>query len=231
VINNRNKSADYLQIPAWDFELAYANLNHLELPGAIAGFERFTKTFKGNFYLKDAYQKLSWAYYLQGNIAAAEAARKNVLSRGNTDSDADKKANKDAKTGVWSNPILLKARLLNDGGYHKEAYAMLEGKKSTDFKTAEEQLEFIYRVARVYDDLGYDAKAIDAYEDVIRVGIDRKEYFASRAALQIAYIYEKQGKKAEAIKFYERCIAMDDHEYKDSIDQRAKSGIARCKGE
>lgn len=231
VIVNRNKSTEYLQLPIWDFEWGFAKLNHLELPEAAASFDRFTKNFRGNIYLKDAYQKLSWAYYLQGNMPAAEAARKNVLNKGNTDSDADKKANRDAKSGVWPNPILLKARLLNDGGYHKEAYAALEGKKSTDFKTLEEQLEFIYRVARIYDELGFDAKAIDAYQDVINLGSTRKEYYASRSALQIANIYEKQGKKADAIRYYELCLSMEDHEYKDSIDQKAKSGLARCKGE
>jgi tetratricopeptide (TPR) repeat protein len=231
IINNRNKSADYLSTHVWEFEMSYAKLYHLELAEAARGFDHFTKTFKGNFYLKDALQKLSWCYYLQGNMAAAEATRKLILSRGNTETDADKKALKDAKTGVFPNPVLLKARLLNDGGYHKEAYAVLEGKKSTDFPDPVQQLEFIYRVARIYDDLGYDDKAIPAYENVIRQGIERKEYFAARAALQIGYVLEKQGKKAQAIAYYQKCLDMDDHEYKDSIDQRAKSGIARCKGE
>jgi len=231
IINRRNKSSDYLPTHLWEFEMSFAKLYHLDLAEAIKGFEHFTKTFKGNFYLKDVYQKLSWCYYLQGNMSAAEAARKSVLTKGNSETDADKKALKDAKSGVWPNSVLLKARLLNDGGYNKEAYAVLEHKKSTDFITPVEQLEFIYRVARIYDDLGYDDKAIAAYENTIKLGIDRKEYFASRAALQIAYILEKQGKKSQAIAYYQKCLDMDDHEYKDSIDQRAKSGIARCKGE
>ncbi|MCA6452694.1 MAG: hypothetical protein IM582_05885, partial [Chitinophagaceae bacterium] len=52
-----------------------------------------------------------------------------------------------------------------------------------------------------------------------------------RAALQIGQIYEKRGQKALAISYYQKCLDMDDHEYKDSLDQKAKSGIARCKGE
>ena len=43
-------------------------------------------------------------------------------------------------------------------------------------------------------------------------------------------LYEAKGNKELAIQYFERCIAMNDHEYKDSLDQRAKSGIARCKG-
>ena len=59
---------------------------------------------------------------------------------------------------------------------------------------------------------------------------NRREYYAARAALQIGQIYEERGEKAMAIEYYKKCIDMEDHEYKDSLDQRAKSGIARCTG-
>jgi hypothetical protein len=42
-------------------------------------------------------------------------------------------------------------------------------------------------------------------------------------------IYEKKGLKAKAIAAYEECLDMDGHSYKNSLDQRAKAGIARCK--
>ena len=64
----------------------------------------------------------------------------------------------------------------------------------------------------------------------IRLGEGRTEYFAARSALQIAYIYEKEGKKDLAIRYFQQCINMKDHDYKDSLDQKAKAGIARCKG-
>jgi hypothetical protein len=43
-------------------------------------------------------------------------------------------------------------------------------------------------------------------------------------------IYEKQGNRTLAVQYYKKCLGMDDHEYKDSIDQKAKAGIARCTG-
>lgn len=231
IILNRNKSAEYLPVPVWDFEMGFARLFHLEVPEAIQYMEHFLAGFKGRFYVKDVYQKLSWCYYLQGNRAAAEAARKNVISKGSTDSDADKQALKDAKTGKWPNLLLLKARLLNDGGYHHEALAILQGKTDRDFSATEEKLEFVYRMARIYDDLGRDAEAITAYQAAIRIGENRREYFAARAALQAGQLYESKGDKVNAIAYYQKCLDMDDHEYKNSLDQRAKSGIARCKGE
>lgn len=231
IIENRNKSADYLNISVWDFELGYASLYHLDYVESITHFNRFIKNFEGNFYVKDALQKLSWAYYLQNNMDAAERVRQQLLRSGNTDTDADKKAHKEARTGHWPNTLLLKARLLNDGGYHKEALTLLHGKSTADFKDAGDALEFTYRVARIYDDMGNDEAALNAYNAAIGLGRYRKEYYAARAALQAGFIYEKQGQKAIAIAYFQRVLDMGDHDYKDSLDQRAKSGIARCKGE
>lgn len=231
VILARNKSPEYLRTGVWDFELGFTRLYHLETQEAAKNLEAFVNNFKGKFYLKDAYQKLSWCYYLQGNMAKAEEARANVIKKGATDADADKQALKDAKSGKWPNMLLLKARLLSDGGYNNEATALLHGKSEDDFQKDEEKLEFAYRMARINDDLGRSDEAIRNYLVAINIGQNRKEYFAARAALQIGQIYEKKGQKALAITYYQKCIDMEDHEYKNSLDQRAKSGIARCKGE
>ena len=231
IILNRNKSSEYLATPVWDMQMGYARLHKLELAEAISSFEKYITNFKGNFYVKDVYQKISWAYYLQGNTFAAQKARDAVLQKGNTNSDADKQALKEAKNSQWPNIILLKSRLLNDGGYHIDALALLLNKTINSFEKVEEQLEFVYRLGRINDDLHKEIEAIEYYKQAIALGEFRKEYYAARAALQIGNIYENQLNKTEAIKYYSHCLAMGDHDYKSSLDQRAKSGIARCKGE
>jgi len=231
IIENRNQSPGYLLTPVWNFELGYLYLHKLQLDSAISNLEQFVNSFKGNFYKKDALQKISWSYYLKGDTTAAERYRLLCIKNGNTDTDADKKAYKDAKSKIWPNPFLLKARILNDGGYNKEASALLQGKNITDFKKTEEALEFAYRFARIEDDLERDNEAIQFYQAAIKLGKNRQEYYAARAALQMGYIYEKRGQKSLAIAAFQECLKMEDHEYKDSLDQRAKAGIARCNGE
>lgn len=231
IIQNRSQSPGYLATPIWDFEMGYVKLHKLELDDAIASLEKFINTFKGKFYVKDVLQKISWAYYLKGNMAEAEKYRQLCIRNGNTDSDADKKAYKDAKRGGWPNTLLLKARLLSDGGYNKEALTLLQNKTTADFTKEEDALEFAYRIARIYDDMERDDEALKFYQLAIKLGKNREEYYAARAALQMGYIYEKRGQKSLAIAAFQQCIDMEDHEYKDSLDQRAKSGIARCKGE
>lgn len=231
ILTGMNTSPEYLQTSVWDYQMAMVKLDKLQAKEAAVYFERFTTRFKGKTFVKDAYQKLSWSYYLLGDMQAAETARKKVLEKGSTEAEPDKKALKDAKTGTYPNIILLRARLLSDGGYHNEALNILKGKTKESFGKTEEQLEFVYRMARINDDLNKYDEAIQYYNQAIGIGQDRTEYYAARAALQTALIYEKLGKKPQAIAYYQKCLDMDDHEYKDSIDQRAKAGMARCKGE
>ena len=231
IILNRNKSEEYLSMSVWDYQLGFIKLYHLEYKEAKNHFELYTQNFKGNFYIKDVFQKISWIDYLQGNLKSAEEARKQVLKKGSAQSDADKQALKDAKNIYWPNPLLLKARLLNDGGYHIEAFKLLAGKSTNDFEKIDDKLEFAYRAARIYDDLGKSEEAIKNYLVAIKIGQNRSAYFAARSALQIAQIYEQRGQIKLAITFYQKCLDMEDHEYKNSIDQKAKAGISRCKGE
>ncbi len=231
VLYNRNKSAEYLVSNAWDYQMSMVKLHKLDLDDAAFLLEKFLREFKGKTLVKDAYQKLGWCYYLQGNQKAADLTRKKLLANGSTASDQDKKAQKDAKAGGWPNVLLLKSRLLSDGGYNQQALTVLKGKSKTDFKTIVEQLEFVYRLGRIYDDLKQDNEALNYYQQTIQIGQNRSEYFASRAALQAGQIYERNGQKSMALKYYEKAIDMEDHEYEDSIEQRAKAGIQRCKGE
>jgi tetratricopeptide (TPR) repeat protein len=126
---------------------------------------------------------------------------------------------------------LLQARLLNDGGYYRQALALLQGRNTNSFSLPEEKLEFAYRAGRLYDDVGNDSLAMVFYKQAIDLGKQRKEHFAARAALQMGYIFEQKGDKQTAITWFQRCIDMKDHDFKNSLDSRAKAGIARCNNE
>jgi tetratricopeptide (TPR) repeat protein len=229
IIRGRNLSSEYMATPVWDMEMGYARLDHLQRD-ANGYLERFLAYYKGNSGVKDVLQKLSWYYYLQDNLALANRYRGQVISKGVAHSESDKNALRDAQSGSWPNKLLIQARLLSDGGYAREALKALEGKSSSDFPVESDKLEFTYRLGRIYDELGREDDAIQAYLVAIKIGEHRQEYFASRAAWQIGFIYERRGNKGMAIAFYQRCIDMPDHEYKNSLDQRAKAGIARCQG-
>ncbi len=230
IIEGRSREAGYLDMPVWDLEMGYAALNHLE-PGTPVYLERFLRRFKGRFYVKDALEKLSWYYYEKGNQGAADSLREEVIRRGTAESDADQQALKEARSGVWPDKTLLQARLLTDGGYLQEALRSLQGVSTSSFARPEERCELAYRLGRIYDGLGRNDEAIEAYLTTIKTGEGLREYYAARAALQVGYIYEQRGDCDRAVTFFQKCLSLKDHDYKNSLDQRAKAGIARCRGE
>lgn len=229
VLTERNQSAEYAEIHYHDYVMGLMKLERQD-PDAITYLERFVREFKGKFYVKEALQRLSWAYYLKGDMTAANKYRALVLQRGNQETDADKQAQKEAKAGKWPNTLLLRARLMSDGGFYQQALNLLLTKRSNDFATVEEKLEYAYRLARIYDEMGQDTTAIKLYDVTVKIGSNRPEYFAARSALQLGYIYEKTGNKAKARQSFQTCIDMDGHDYKNSLDQRAKAGLLRLDG-
>jgi hypothetical protein len=214
--------------PMLDYELADAKWKRVDLD-AERYYELFLKNYRGYFYRKDAHYQLALLHYLKGNTSKATQELQLVKTDGYAETDADKQALRQATRGLFPKKELLRARLLNDGGYHQEALRILKGVDVKQCKTISEQLEFPYRMARVYDDLGEDNKALPFYEEVIRKGQNESDYFAARSALQIGFIYEKRNQKAKALEYFNKVLLMEDHDYKNSLDQRAKAGIGRCK--
>ena len=228
IVSNINPANTYLDLPFWQLEIGYAYLNELKLDAAKNALQQFINRFKGQFYVKDAFEKLSWIAYIQGDQAKANAYRSNVLSKGNDITDADKQALQNAKKGTWPHPILLRARLLSDGGYQQQTLSVLAGKTSKDFDKDADKTEFAYRLGRIYDLAGQPDQAIPFYSSAIEKGANQPAYFAARAALQIGFIYEQKNNPSLAITFFNTCLEMKNHAFKNSLDQKAKTGIQRC---
>jgi tetratricopeptide (TPR) repeat protein len=221
-----NRDPAYLEMPIWDMQLGYATADRLD-PESVVYLDRFLRQFKGNFYVKDALQKISWIYYLQHETEKAESARARLLVSGNTETDADKQALKEAESGRWPNELLLKARLLDDGGYYTQALQLLADKQISSFRDPGEQLEYSYRIGRIYDALDRKNEALESYQVALQLGINRREYYAARAALQMGYIYESRGDRKNALIYFKKVLDMKSHDYKNALDQKAKAGIER----
>jgi tetratricopeptide (TPR) repeat protein len=227
IISKLNNDPGYLDMPIWDMQMGYAKADRLDKE-SIVYLDRFLFRFKGKFYVKDVLQKISWIYYLNQEPEKADATRARILVLGNTETDADKQAMKEAESGRWPNEALLKARLLDDGGYYAQALQVLAGKQISSFQDIQDQLEYSYRIGRIYDALGRKAEAISSYQQAMQLGQYRKEYYGARAALQMGYIYESRGDKKTALVYFKKVLDMKSHDYKNALDQKAKAGIERC---
>lgn len=151
-----------------------------------------------------------------------------VLQKGTEVPDADKMSMRNAESGQWPHPLLLRARLLSDGGMFRESIELFRGKSTDDFQKTADKAEFVYRLARNYDLMGEKELAIKYYSSAISFGRDVHDYFAARSALQTALIFEERKDFNKASSYFKTALSMKDYPYKNSVDQKAKSGVYRC---
>ncbi len=122
---------------------------------------------------------------------------------------------------------LLRARLLSDGGNYDRALAQLVGKSNSDFKSLMHKIEFNYRLGRIYDLSSKFDLALKHYQLAIDLGKSQPYSFASNSALRSGVIYEKNKNIVRAKQFYNLAIDMKNHDYENSIENRAKEGLRR----
>lgn len=220
---------NYTSFPVMDYEMGNALLLKLDYSCA-AYLQRYISHNAGKLYTKDSWQKLAWAWYLQGNQQKAQFCKEQILKSGNELTDADKQARRFAEGSEWPHPLLLQARLLTDGGYYQQALTKLGNATEASFGSIPDKLEFNFRLGRIYDELGNDDRACQYYRAAIAMGKDRPEHFAARSALQMGMIYERRGRIQDAVTCYRICLGMRNHDFQSSLDQQAKAGINRLSG-
>jgi hypothetical protein len=223
IASNENKS-QFLQIPFLDYEKANALMYHLDIK-ALDIYTIFLSKYKGQFFIKDVYYKMAMLSYITSDITKAKLYKLKIVNTGTAETDADKHALQFAKTiNEWPNIYLAKARYLCDGGYLSEANLILKNSVVNTY-IATDQLEYYYRMGRIADLQNNATSALGFYKQTIDLGKTSTLYFAARAALQAGIICQHQKNNAGAIAYYRQCLAMPSHEYKNSIDQKAKAAL------
>lgn len=189
----------------------------------------YINNYKGFNYKKGAYQRLAWLALLRNDDSAYQTLIAKCITEGNDLVDEDLVALSEAENNEKPNVILLRARLLFDGGYYSPALKELSGHTANTFPSFREKLEFIYRTARVFEMLNNEKKALELYEQTITLGKTYRYQYAANAAHSIGQIYEANKDFVNAEKYYKLCLSMRNHDYQNSMDQKAKAGLDRIK--
>jgi tetratricopeptide (TPR) repeat protein len=228
LLTNRPRGEEFFDFPYLDFMLGSAKLRRADRDASFY-FKKFLARFKGRNFIKEAYQKLAWQELINGNTSAYQKYMKTCLEKGSTVAGEDKNAEKEAKSGIIPDPILVKARLLFDGAYYQKAYDLVKDESSSSFSNKAHQLEFTYRKGRILHGLKEHDGAIKAYQETIKEGRNEGYFFACNSALQIGLIYEEQGQKNKAIQYFKECLKIKPDEYKTGLHHKAKAGLERLK--
>lgn len=216
----------FFPFPYLDYMHGVAKLRRLDTSGR-RHLSAFITATRGRHYIKEAYQKLAWADLLDGNAAGYKRYMQSVVSKGTDAVGGDQNALREAESATAPHTLLLKARLLYDGGYYDRALALMtdgEQRKLTEFL---HQLEFVYRKGRILHGLERYAEALVIYDEAIAMGQNSTSFFACNAALQAGMVEEKRQRKDSARRYYQKCLSLKPTEYKTGLHQQAKAGLSR----
>ncbi|MBK9255479.1 MAG: hypothetical protein IPM42_08335 [Saprospiraceae bacterium] len=227
ILQERPFGKEYMEFYYLDFMYGKFKLYRLD-PDANIYIKRFLNNFNGQHYVKEAFQKLAWyEWVINGDKAAYNNHMKACRDKGNKLIDEDIQAYKESTLKAYPDRILLKARMLYDGGYFKDALDLLYPMKN-NYLTAIHDGEYYYRMGRIYDAISKNKEALEYYNLTITKA-DPDKYYACSAALHIGMIEEKQNNKKAATKAYEKCLQLNPEGYSSSLHQKAKAGLDRMR--
>ena len=229
ILENRTQNSTHYPFYYLEYLLGVFKQNKLN-PNAIKHFEKYVTYFEGQNYIKSAYMRISWHYLLLADFNNFKQSQDNINNYGNTLVDSDKEAQFFFEKRSQPNLQLLKSRLLFDGGYHQKALKSLKKiKNPVRLSNVKHIIEYFYRKARIYDEMQKISLAKENYQKTIDLGRNTNYFFAAKSALQLGIIYEKNANNTKAVFYFNECIAMEDHEYEQSLEQKAKAGLNRLK--
>ena len=196
---------------------------------AIQAYHKFIKGYKSQSFKKDSYYKISLCYFLQNKRELAQQNFELAKKTGKDIAEPDNVAAAQLREDEFPNAKILKVRFYTDGGYYKEAKETLHSIVPNDLLSSKDQIEFYYRKARLSHKTGELPAAKLFYNQTIDMTGENPWYFAPNSALQLGYIAQSQKDYPAAKKYFEMALAYRHHEYKNSIDGKAKSALETLK--
>lgn len=229
IAQNHPSSPEYLTIPFFDYHKAEILVQKGQYQAALNAYQQFLKVHTSGNFLKDTYYRQYLCYEFLGDEAHARAAYDRVKTIGEESVEADKAAlkavSKPYKSLSPTRKVLLRSRFASDGGYYEPALALLKPYTEASFTEPEEKAEYNYRKGRIYHRTDEVPEAIEAYERAIQLGEGQHWHFAPSSCLQLGYLYQARNDKAHARQYFEKAITYKKHEYKNSVDGKAKAAL------
>jgi len=228
-LQHKPKSADYEPFYALDYFLGMCKLNRLD-DDAEQSLKRFVSFYKGKLYMKDAYRRISWYYLLKNDSDKFKIYRELSKRYGSTNSEEDKNIMRENSGGITHDLVILKARLLFDGGYYVKAEETIKQRTPEELKTEYQKLEYYYRYARILHEQNKYNKALDFYTQVVKLSpVSTPYYFAPYACLHMGYIYQKMGFAQIAKSHFSKVDIYTKSEYHESIKVKSNKELKKLK--
>lgn len=221
---------DYLPFPFLDYLRGEIALQKGKYDIAFFFYSKFQQKYKGVNFIKDSNLKLFMSRWLAGRDSDAAQYIKLAGNKGSTIVEGDKFAQRmseeyTAGKILPEQKVLFKARYATDGGYLTEAWDFIDNYTEKSFNTASDKAELNYRKGRILQKLNQIDKAIPYYDRAIFLTQDTPLTFGASAALQMGYITRDKKQNTLAVSYFKKAMSYKKHEYKNSIDNKAKAAL------
>ncbi len=207
--------------PIFAYQKANLLLNKLEINEAAQLFQFFIEKTKGKNYIKDALYKSYLCNLINNQKTNFESIKIKIKQQGTTITEVDKKAQKLTTQVAEPLPELVKTMLLMDGGYFEEAEKILNAMKQVQKLSIRNKTEYYYRKARILELQNKISEAEKYYLQTIDIQGIEPFYFAPNSCLQLALLYQKSNTQ-KSILYSKKVLSYKKHEYKNSLDTKAK---------
>ncbi len=234
-IQKRIKQRGYLALPIYHYWEGIAHLQNLEADKAIKCLDEYLFERKSDHYIRDAALKLFYAYKLKGDDNEASKWFANINKFANSGTATDGVATRLYENGMPEiHPVLLRSRLLYDGGNYAQAQEELSKVcKFNEILNAGNlpkgfEAEYYYRKGRILQAQNQLKQAVGSYEWLLKSFPKRsKYYYGAAACLQAGYCYLNLGQTPEAKKKFELVPDYRGHEYEGSFNNQAASELRK----
>ena len=208
--------------PVFNYFLAETYLHEGHYEHAISNYHHFLEHTRGKNLIKDSYTKIFLSYYMQNKVKEAAKYKELAKAEGVTLSETDKNAREILQSDPLPHPDLFRIRFMTDGGFYENALAVITTTDQQMF-SARDKVELIYRRARTFHLSGHTDGAIQDY--LLSLKYHDGRYFAPNSALQLGYIFQKQGDDREARRYFEKVLEYSDYTYEQSIRSKARGAL------
>ena len=227
----RPTSPAYQPLPIIDNILGDIYLQKGQYIVAESHFKQFLRTYKGQNFLKDSHYKLFLCRWLANQPdAQTRPFLTNVTSVGRTTVESDKAAQKFAEAYLQrgaslNQKVLMRARLASDGDFTDSALTYLRPYSEARFAPVAERAEYNYRLGRIHQRRNDPDAAIPYLNRALALSQTDHLTFGATAALQLGYIYQQKNDRPKARSFFQKALSFKRHEYKNSVDNKARAGL------
>ncbi len=232
IMDNRKLDKNHLPFPFLEYLKAEIYLQKGQYQTASKLFQNFLAKYKGFNFLKDTYYKLFLCYWLDNEEVKGIQYLEKIKSTGSVIVESDQVASKFAESYLnkksqksVSQQVLMKARLAFDGGYYDKALETINAYSDNSFDPISTPAEYNYRKGRIFQKINNLPQSIIYFERAIMLSENQNWSFGASSALQLGYILQSKNDKTKAKTYFEKAISYKKHEYKNSVDNKAKAAL------